>query len=89
MRALFTTLLLCTALFAAEKTAHIAIEGMTCPLCTTAIKKSLKSVKGVTKVKVKLSSKDAVVTGDEKMEEKALLDAIERVGYKGTILSFE
>ena len=83
MRALFS------ALFAAEKTAHIAIEGMTCPLCTTAIKRSLKGVEGVTKVKVKLSSKDAVVRGDAKMQEKALLDAIKRVGYKGTVLSFE
>ena len=89
MKALMAFLLFSTLLLAAEKIVHIAIEGMTCPLCTTAIKKSLKKVNGVTDVKVKLNSKDAVVRGDAKMQEKALLDAIARVGYKGTILSRE
>ena len=87
MKGVIATLMMIIALFAAEKSVHIAIDGMTCPLCTTAIKKSLKKVEGVTGVKVRLNSEDATVAGDERIQKKALLDAIERTGYKGTVLS--
>ncbi len=68
------------------KTVTIKIEGMTCPLCTTAIKRSLKKVKGVAKVKVKLNTKSATVTYDNKTTNtKKLLKAIEDTGYKGNL----
>jgi len=81
------TLLFPLFLFCAEKTATIKIEGMTCPLCTTAIKKSLKKIKGVRKAKVKLNTEIATVHYDENVSQKTLLDAIERTGYKGTVIS--
>jgi len=74
-------------LFCAEKTTTIKIEGMTCPLCTTAIKKSLKKIKGVSKAKVKLNTKIAMVHYDENVTEKVLLDAIKKTGYTGSIIS--
>jgi mercuric ion binding protein len=85
----YIILSLCLPLFlvCAEKTATIKIEGMTCPLCTTAIKKSLKKVKGVRKAKVKLNTEMATVHYDENVTETALLDAIKKTGYKGTIIS--
>ena len=58
---------------------------MTCPLCTTAIKKSLKKIDGVTKAKVILNSKKATVYFDDKVSEQSLLKAIKDVGYRGTI----
>ena len=78
-------LLLPLLCFSKGITLKIDIEGMTCPLCTTAIKKSLKKIKGVTKAKVKLHSKIATVTFSEDVTQKQLLDAIEDVGYHGKI----
>ncbi|WP_294954792.1 heavy metal-associated domain-containing protein [Sulfurovum sp.] len=74
-------------LLSAEKTATIKIEGMTCPLCTTAVKKSLKKVDGVIKAKVRLNTKTAIVQYKGKVKEKTLLEAIKRTGYKGTVIS--
>jgi mercuric ion binding protein len=71
-------------LFAAEREVKIEIEGMTCPLCTTAIKKSLKQLPCVEKAKVKLSKEEAKVRFDDtKCEPDALLKAIEKAGYEG------
>jgi len=71
----------------AEKTAVIAIKGMTCPLCTTAIKHSLKKTPGVRKAKVKLNTEKATVHYADDVNESALLKAIEKAGYTGKILS--
>jgi len=84
MKALLSLFLLLSFGFA-SKVATIHVEGMTCPLCTTAIKKSLKKIDGVTKAKVILNSKKATVYFDEKVTKKELLDAIKDVGYTGTI----
>ncbi len=87
MKKLIFLVLFTASLFAEVKTVVIEVEGMTCPLCTTAIKKSLKKTKGVIKAKVKLSTKKATVTYDNKLTNKTkLLKAIEKVGYKGKVL---
>ncbi len=70
----------------ASKVATIHVEGMTCPLCTTAIKKSLKKITGVTKAKVLLNSKTATVHFEKGVSEEALLNAIKDVGYTGKIV---
>ncbi len=75
--------------FSFSKVAIIEVDGMTCPLCTTAIKKSLKKIDGVTKAKVILNSKKATVRFNDKVTEKQLLEAIEKVGYKGKIVSIK
>jgi len=72
---------------AAQKTAIITIKGMTCPLCTSAIKHSLKHTKGVIKAKVILNTKTATVVFDEnKTDTSKLLNAIKAVGYEGKIV---
>ncbi|WP_294958584.1 heavy metal-associated domain-containing protein [Sulfurovum sp.] len=83
----FIILVLPLLLLSAEKTATIKIEGMTCPLCTTAVKKSLKKVDGVIKAKVRLNTKTAIVQYKGKVKEDTLLEAIKRTGYKGTVIS--
>jgi len=78
---LFTVLAL-----AAKKEAIITVEGMTCPLCTMAVKSSLKHTPGVISAKVILHTKTAtVIYDDTKTNTKKLLKAIEIVGYKGKI----
>lgn len=77
------------ALLAETKTALIKVTGMTCPMCTTAIKKSLKKVKGVQKAKVKLNTEIATVTYEKNVTKKELLQAVKDVGYTGIIISVE
>ncbi|GAB6073931.1 heavy-metal-associated domain-containing protein [Nautilia lithotrophica] len=87
MKKFFIGLILITSVFAAEKIVIIKIEGMTCPLCTSAIKRSLKTTPGVVKAKVLLSTKKAkVVYDDTKTDTSKLLHAIEVVGYKGKVV---
>ncbi len=86
MKKIMLLVFLSLFLVASEKTIVIEVKGMTCPLCTTAVKKSLKKIKGVKKAKVKLNTKKATVLYDDKIvTKKELLNAIKRVGYKGTI----
>ena len=85
MRYIFLILVLFSFSFA--KVVVIHVEGMTCPLCTMAVKKSLKKIDGVTKVKVRLNTKKATVTIDKKVGKKALLNAIKDAGYRGKIIS--
>jgi len=86
MKKLIFLTVMIASLYAEVKTVVIEVEGMTCPLCTTAIKKSLKKTKGVIKAKVKLSTKKATVTYDNKLTNKTkLLKAIKNTGYKGKI----
>ena len=73
----------------ASKIAVIDVKGMTCPLCTTAIKKSLKKIDGVTKAKVILNVRQATVYFDEKVTKEQLLQAIKDVGYTGNIKSIK
>ncbi len=70
----------------AEKVAVIDVEGMTCPLCTVAVKKSLKKTPGVIQAKVKLSTHKATVRFKDGVDPKALVKAIEKVGYKGKVI---
>ena len=71
----------------ADKIAVIDVEGMTCPLCTVAVKHSLKKTPGVIKAKVKLNTKQATVRFKDDINESILLDAVKKAGYKGKIKS--
>jgi mercuric ion binding protein len=63
------------------------IEGMTCPLCPVAIKKSLSRVKGVRDVNVSLREGKAWLNVDESVSNKNLIDAVKNAGsYKGRVL---
>jgi len=87
MKIIFIVCMTLAVLVAEDVTAQIKIDGMTCPMCTTAIKKSLKRVKGVSKAKVKLNTEIATVTFDETVKHEALLEAVKDVGYKGEFIS--
>ncbi len=77
-------------LFGEVKIAIIKIDGMTCPLCTTAIKRGLKKTKGVIKAKVKLNTQKATVMFDDKIAtKKELLNAIKKAGYTGKIITIK
>ncbi len=71
----------------AKEEVIIEVAGMHCPLCTTAVKKSLSKVDGVEKVKVLLESRKATVWAKEGIEEKHYVDAVKTTGYTGVILS--
>ena len=70
----------------ADRIAVIEVKGMSCPLCTVAIKKSLKKTPGVIKAKVRLNTRQATVRYRDDLDETALLKAIEKAGYRGKIL---
>jgi len=87
VRYIFLALTLTTLSFA--KVATIHVEGMTCPLCTMAIKKSLKKLDGVTKAKVRLNTKLATVHFNKNVTKDALLKAIKDAGYSGKIIQIK
>ena len=66
-----------------------AVPKMHCPLCTTAVKKSLQSLEGVRKVEVRLNTKQAKIWHDNTLTDAALSGAIAATGYEGTLLSCE
>ena len=79
-------LLLPLMLFAKEEVVMKVAE-MHCPLCTTAVKKALKSVEGVESSKVTLETKLAVVIAKDGIEDKTFLEAVKTTGYEGVIVS--
>ncbi len=85
-KVIFTLGFISSTLFA-NKIAVIKIKGMTCPLCTVAIKHSLKKTSGVIKAKVKLNTQKATVVFKEDTNSSNLLEAIKRAGYEGKILN--
>jgi len=87
MKKIFYIVLLGTFPLLADKIATIDVEGMTCPLCTVAIKRSLKHTPGVLKAKVRLNTRKATVRFADDLNETVLLEAIKKVGYTGKNLS--
>lgn len=79
-------LLLPLILFAKEEVV-IKVAEMHCPMCTTAVKKALKSVEGVESSKVTLETKLAVVIAKDGIEDKTFLEAVKTTGYEGVIVS--
>jgi len=74
------------ALLSSPHEVVIDVKGMTCPLCTTAIKHSLKKTSGVLSTRVSLSKKTALVRYDDNQTDTSvLLEAIRRAGYTGVI----
>lgn len=86
MKILFTIFIFCTVLFASS-TSLIKVEGMHCPLCTTAVKKAIKQVDGVEKVSVRLNTKEVTVSYNDKINLNSILDAIKTTSYEGVEIS--
>jgi len=73
-------------LFAKEEVV-IKVAQMHCPLCTTAVKKALKSVEGVESSKVTLETKLAVVIAKDGIDDKTFLEVVKTTGYEGVMVS--
>ncbi|MDX4060262.1 heavy metal-associated domain-containing protein [Aliarcobacter skirrowii] len=59
------------------------VEGMHCPLCTTAVKQAIKELDGVQKVSARLNTKEVSVIYDEKVKVEDILKAIKTTSYEG------
>jgi periplasmic mercuric ion binding protein len=86
MKILFTIFTFCSFVFASN-ISLIKVEGMHCPLCTTAVKKAVKEVDGVEKVSVRLNTKEVTVTYNDKTNLKDILSAIKTISYEGVEIS--
>ena len=63
------------------------VEGMHCPLCTTAVKKAINQLDGVQKVSARLNTKEVIVTYDKKVKIDDILSAIKSTSYIGVEIS--
>lgn len=64
------------------KTQHYDIEGMSCASCSNRITKKLENLEGVTQISVNLLKNDMVISFDDRIKEKDIVDIIEKLGYK-------
>ena len=86
MKILFLCFLFCFQLFASNISV-IRVEGMHCPLCTTAVKKAIKEIDGIEKVSAILNTKEVTVTYNEKVKLEDILNAIKTTSYEGVEIS--
>ena len=75
------------SLIFASNTSLIKVEGMHCPLCTTAVKKAIKQLDGVQNISVRLNTKEVTVIYDEKVKIQDILTAIKTTSYEGVEIS--
>ncbi len=82
----FFILLMGSIVFAEAADQHVVmeIEGMTCPLCSLAVEKSLSAVEGVRDVEVSFEENKAWVIVEESVSDNILIKAVQKAGpYKG------
>ena len=70
--------------FSKKKRKIVNIEGMTCEHCAQKIKDTLENLVDVSKVKVDLNKKSAIVSYENTLDEILLQETIEKLGYKVT-----
>ncbi|KAF2768865.1 heavy metal translocatin [Teratosphaeria nubilosa] len=69
-------------------TTTVAIEGMTCGACTSAVEGGFKDVDGVAQFNISLLAERAVIVHDpEKLSTAQIVDAIEDRGFDATVIS--
>ncbi|MFN3566667.1 MAG: mercury resistance system periplasmic binding protein MerP [Burkholderiaceae bacterium] len=67
---------------AAERTATLVVDNMTCAACPITVKKAMSKVDGVTKVEVSYDKREAVVRFDDaKTDVQAIAKASADAGY--------
>jgi mercuric ion binding protein len=85
---IFLSLLLLSSILFAEKISIFKVEGMHCPLCTTAVKKAIRKLDGVQKASARLNNKEVKVIYDEtKVSINDILKAIKTTSYEGIEIS--
>lgn len=67
-----------------KKRKEIYIEGMSCEHCKKKVKNALENLMDVTKVKVDLKKKCAVVTYENSVDDSLLQETVEDLGYTVT-----
>ena len=72
----------------ASKITVFKVEGMHCPLCTTAIKKAINEIDGIKKVSARLNTKEVTVIYDEeKVKIEDILKAVKTTSYEAVELT--
>ncbi len=81
-------LFLATAVFAgADQNVVMEIKGMTCEVCTVAVKKALLDVQGIKNVKVSYDEKKAWLVVDKTVTDDVLSGAVRKAGeYEGKVI---
>lgn len=70
----------------AAESVTLAIEGMTCASCSTAIRTALKRLDGVRDARVKADEKRAVVDYEPaKVTPQQMVDAVNKLGYQASV----
>ncbi len=60
----------------------INIEGMHCNHCVKKVTEALESIDGVSKVKVNLAKKEAVITSEKEIDDQIINSKIDELGFK-------
>ena len=63
------------------------VEGMHCPLCTTAVKQAISKLDGVDKVSARLNTKEVTVVYNEKVKIEDILKAVKTTSYEAVELT--
>lgn len=71
-------------MFAKKIKKVVNVEGMHCDHCVKKITEALESIEGVTKVKVNLSKKEAIITSTEEIDDQIIKSKIEELGFSVT-----
>jgi copper ion binding protein len=65
------------------KTVDIPVDGMACVVCAATVKKTVKSLDGVSRVEVSLEKRSARVTyAADRLSPERIAAAIDKLGYK-------
>ena len=64
----------------------VAIEGMTCGACTSAIEAGFKGVEGVLRFNISLLAERAVITHDSRLTAAQIVDMIEERGFGANVV---
>lgn len=87
MKTLFFIFIFCLSLNASNISV-IKVEGMHCPLCTTAVKKAVNDLEGIEKVSARLNTKEVTVVYDEeKVKIEDILKAVKTTSYEAVELT--
>lgn len=65
-------------------TKEVYIDGMECMHCAKAAQTALKSIEGVSSVKIELENKKGIITSKEEISDAAVRAAIEDAGFSVT-----
>lgn len=64
---------------------NLILTGLRCAACVNTVEKALRSVDGVTNVKVNFAQRSVLVTTSKDINPQQLLDAVTKLGYGAEI----